>query len=110
MNVLTASPHQRVDICLKRNGIYDLFDYVWSCDDFQTTKSDPQIYVSAVNRIGVDVSDAVFFDDNINAINTAKQAGLFTVGVYDPSGEEFKTQLTESTDVYIDSFLNVPTL
>lgn len=110
LNVLTASPHQRLDVCLKRNGVYDLFDHVWSCDDFQTTKSDPQIYVRAANRIGTTVSDTVFFDDNINAINTAKQAGLFTVGVYDPSGDSFKAELMETADVYIDSFLRVPTL
>ena len=110
LNVLTASPHQRLDICLQHNGIYDLFDHVWSCDDFQTTKSDPRIYTEAVKRIGVPVERAVFFDDNVNAIQTARQAGLFTVGVYDPSGEEFKAQLAEIADVYINSFLSVPAL
>ena len=34
VNVLTASPHKFLDICLKRNGIYDLFEEVWSIDDF----------------------------------------------------------------------------
>ena len=46
LNVLTASPHTTLDPCLKRIGIYDIFDNVWSCDDFGTTKADPNIYIS----------------------------------------------------------------
>ena len=104
LNVLTASPHKMVDVCLKRNGIYDLFDNVWSCDDFGTTKSDPGIYTEAVKRIGVELGDAVFFDDNIGAVKTAVEAGLYTVAVYDPSGADFADQLAETADLYIESF------
>ena len=39
LNVLTASPHIMLDCCLIRLGLYDLFDNVWSCDDFGTSKS-----------------------------------------------------------------------
>lgn len=39
LNILTASPHRVLDVCLKRIGIYDLFTNVWSCDDFQTIKA-----------------------------------------------------------------------
>ena len=52
LNVLTASPHLTMDPCLKRLGMYELFDNVWSCDDFKTTKADPQIYVMAAQRLG----------------------------------------------------------
>ena len=104
LNVLTASPHKMLDVCLKRNGIYDLFDNVWSCDDFATTKADPQIYVEVAKKIGVDVADAVFFDDNINAIKTAAKAGMHTVGVYDDSGVDFKEELKSVADWYVDSF------
>lgn len=105
LNVLTASPHKMLDPCLKRNGIYDFFDNIWSCDDFGMTKSDTRIYKEAVKRIGVKESDTVFFDDNIGAISTASQAGLYTVGVYDKSGEDFAENLKEQCDVYIKSFI-----
>ena len=29
---------------------FEFFDNVWSCDDFDTTKSDPQIYRDAVSK------------------------------------------------------------
>ncbi len=104
LNILTASPHKMLDPCLKRNGIYDLFDNVWSCDDFGTTKSDVEIYKSAAAKIGAKESDIAFFDDNICAIETAKQAGLYTVGVYDDSAKDFCEQLKTVSDLYILSF------
>ncbi|MBQ7821426.1 MAG: HAD family phosphatase [Clostridia bacterium] len=104
LNVLTASPHKMLDPCLKRNGIFDLFDNVWSCDDFGTTKSDTKIYKDAVKRMGTKENETVFFDDNIGAIETASKAGLYTVGVYDESGKDFTAQLKDISDAYIETF------
>ncbi len=107
LNVLTASPHENLDPCLKRLSVYDLFDNVWSCDDFSATKADPAIYVAAAERVGTTVDACAFFDDNIRAVTTAKTAGMFTVGVYDPSGESFAEELKATADRYIHSFADI---
>ncbi len=104
LNVLTASPHDTLDPCLKRIGIYDIFDNVWSCNDFGTNKSDPNIYHEAARRIGVPVSDVLFLDDNLNADRTAKEAGMQVYGVYDPSSDEYTDEIKEVTDGYIYDF------
>lgn len=103
VHVLTASPHKMVDPCLLRLGLFDLFDNVWSTDDFGRSKSDPEIYREAARRIGVDVSDVVFFDDNLTAIRTARQAGLYAVGVYDASSEKLEKQIRCAADRYVRS-------
>lgn len=104
LNVLTASPHPMLDPCLKRLGIYDLFTNVWSCEDFNTTKSDPEIYRMAAEKIGVAASDIIFLDDNYNADKTAKSAGMIVYGVYDPSSAEFEEEIRSITDKYIHNF------
>ena len=104
LNVLTASPHITLDACLKRLGIFDLFDNVWSCDDFGTTKSDPQIYKMAAQRMGERVEDILFLDDNLNADITAKAAGMRVCGVYDKSSEEYTEEIKAATDFYIYDF------
>ena len=76
LNVLTASPHAVLDPCLKRIGIFDLFDNVWSCDDFATSKADPAIYRMAAERMGTTVDRVLFLDDNYNADKTAVEAGM----------------------------------
>ena len=110
LHVLTASPHKMVDPCLKRLGIYDLFDNVWSTDDFGMPKSNPEIYREAVRRIGAEITDAVFFDDNINAVKTARVAGLYTVGVYDATGEDFADEMKTAADRYFSTFAGAPLL
>lgn len=104
LNVLTAIPHKMLDPCLKRNGIYDFFENVWSCDDFGLTKADVQIYKEALKLPGAKAEETVFFDDNIGAVQTAKQAGLYTVAVYDESAKRFSEKLKKIADAYIISF------
>ena len=104
LHVLTASPHTMLDPCLKRLGIFELFDNVWSCDDFNTTKANPEIYKMAAERIGAPVGEVIFLDDNYNADKTAKQAGMVVYGVYDDSSAEFEEEMRELTDRYIKNF------
>ena len=104
LNVLTASPHMTLDPCLKRLDMYDLFDNVWSCDDFATTKADPEIYRMVAQRLGTTVENVWFLDDNINADKTAKQAGMMVCGVYDDSSADMVEQMKAATDRYIYDF------
>jgi len=110
LNILTASPHITLDACLKRLGIFDWFDHVWSCDDFATTKSDPAIYKAAAEQMGVPVERVLFLDDNLNADMTAKAAGMTVCGVYDASSAEYAEQMKEQTDFYIEDFSRLPAI
>ena len=104
LNVLTASPHITLDACLKRLGLFELFDNVWSCDDFSTTKADPRIYVMVAQQLGKPVEEILFLDDNLNADRTAKSAGMRVCGVFDPSSAEYVEEMKQATDYYIYDF------
>jgi HAD superfamily hydrolase (TIGR01509 family) len=107
LNILTASPHELLDPCLKRLGLYDLFDNVWSCEDFQTTKSDPEIYRRAAGKIGVPVNEMIFLDDNYNADKTAKEAGAIVYGVFDETSAEYAQEIKAVTDKYVTDFIEL---
>ena len=96
LNVLTASPHLVLDPCLKRLGLYDLFDNVWSCDDFATTKANPEIYRMAAQRLGKPVDE----EDALQML-TALQGRHHTVctGVTVRQGDHIVTE-SETTEVY----------
>ena len=104
LNVLTASPHDTLDPCLKRLGIFDLFDHVWSCNDFGTTKADPAIYRMAAEQMGVAVDEVTFLDDNYHADKTAKAAGMRVIGVFDESSRASADQIRAVADAYIHDF------
>ena len=104
LNVLTASPHITLDACLKRLGMWELFDNVWSCDDFNTTKADPQIYIRAAEKMDTTAENVLFLDDNLNADQTAKAAGMQVCGVYDESSKDYVAQMKAANDYYIYNF------
>ena len=110
LNVLTASPHITLDACLKRLDMWELFDNIWSCDDFQTGKTDPNIYTMAAQRLGLSTDEVLFLDDNYNADKAAKAAGLTVCGVYDDSSKEYESAMREITDHYIYSLSELLTL
>ncbi len=110
LNVLTASPHITLDACLKRLGMWELFDNIWSCDDFHATKADPNIYRMAAQRLNTPVEKVLFLDDNLDADKTAKSAGMPVCGVYDPSSEDYVQQIKAAADYYINDFSELPDL
>lgn len=110
LNILTASPHAVLDVCLFRLGITDLFTNVWSCDDFGTTKSDVNIYKMAAESIGVPIGEILFLDDNYNADRTAAIAGMRVCGVYDDSSRDYENEIRGVTDHYITTFSEILTL
>lgn len=99
--ILTASPHKMVDDCLKRLGLFDLFDKIWTSEDFNLTKVDPEIYRLAANEIDVPIEKCVLADDSIGALKTAKKAGMKIIGVYDKSAEEYEDEIREISDLYV---------
>lgn len=102
--ILTASPLRFVKPCFERIGVLDLFDNVWSCDDFGLIKSDPTIYLKAAERMGLAPAEIAFFDDSIHSVAAAKAAGLYTVGIYDEVAKAFVGQMKETADVYLEDF------
>lgn len=101
LNVLTASPHSMLDPGLKRVGLYGMFENVWSCDDFGIGKDNPEIYRLAAEKLGVSVGEVIFLDDSIEAIKTARAAGMETCGVYDPSSADLVTEMMCEADGYV---------
>jgi len=104
VNLLTASPRKMVEPCMRRVGVWELFDNVWSTDDFGLPKSGTEIYHKACARLGVTTADAVFFDDNAGAIKAGVESGLYTVAVSDATDEPYKEVIKATCSRYIETF------
>jgi len=104
LHVLTANSRAYLDNCLKRWHVYDLFENLWTIDDFGLTKDNPEIYRQAARRLGADVSCCTMLDDNIKAISTAKEAGLHTIGVYDYTSRSTEPAMRQTAERYIYDF------
>lgn len=98
---LTAGMHVLFDDCLKRLGLWELFDYCWSSDDFPYKKSEPAIYKEVAKRLRLDVSECAMVDDSVGALIPAKEAGMATVGIYDDFSKANEPVMRGLADRYI---------
>lgn len=106
LNILTASPHELLDPCIKRLQWEGLFDNCWSAEDFGMKKSKPEIYLVVSEKLNKRPEDCCMVDDNINALYAAKQAGLKVFAVYDSHSAEYEQEIRSFVDKYISSFEN----
>ena len=52
-------------------------------DDVKNGKPDPEVFLIAAKKLGLDPKDCVAFEDSINGIKSAHSAGMTTVMVPD---------------------------
>lgn len=104
LSVFTASPHIVTDICLKNNGVFHLFDNVWTVDDIGLPKSETACFEKLAARLNCKVRDINFFDDNMIAITTSHKAGCNTYAVYDSQTDEEIESIKQSVGRFIRSF------
>jgi HAD superfamily hydrolase (TIGR01509 family) len=69
---------------LERLGLRAQWDAVRTREDVARTKPAPDLYLAAVKALGVAPHETVAFEDSMNGIAAAKDAGLLCVAV--PNG------------------------
>ena len=104
LSILTAGPHLTLDPCLKRLGIWELFDNVWSCDDIGADKGCPETFFKVAALLSRPIGEVIFLDDSPKALRTAKAAGITACGVYDESAAAYEAEMRSFCDRYIYSF------
>ncbi len=107
VGLVTAATIGRILPCLARNGMTGWFHFILNCDHVGLPKTDPAIYRMALEHFGVEPSEAVFFDDNLTAIRTAKSLGIATVGVYDAHADNTWEQMQAEADATVTDFTDL---
>jgi HAD superfamily hydrolase (TIGR01509 family) len=81
MGVASSSPCKWVLGHLQERGLRDHFECVLAADDVGITKPDPDLYLTALDCLGVSSREAIAFEDSPNGVLAAKSAGLYCVAV-----------------------------
>jgi len=75
----SSSSREWVESFLKKLNIYEYFSVIKTKDDVKKVKPDPELYLKAIEEIGVQVSEAISFEDSLNGLIAATKAGLHCV-------------------------------
>lgn len=98
MCVASATAEDLMDHCLTRLGVEQYFSFLLSCETVGAGKNYPNVYWEAAERLGEQPKDIAVFEDALYAVNTAKQAGFYTVAVRDDSNQPYWESLTALAD------------
>lgn len=105
MAIATSLQRNLLEPCLKRNGVFDLFDDFLICDELASQgKFEPTVYLAAAKSLGENIKDCVVFEDISIGVKTAKQAGAYTIGVKDEYNRESFAKVQDAADMCIESF------
>lgn len=102
--VATASDRALYEPCLKRNGIYDLFDVFTQSDEVERGKGFPDVYELAARRCGCDVLSCVVFEDVAEAVRGALMGGFYTVGVRDEASRADEQYIRDNCSLFINDY------
>ncbi len=81
VGVASSSDRGWVEGYLRRFSLMDYFDSICTREDVTIVKPDPEIYLKAMERLGVKGHEAIAFEDSPNGAMAAKRAGLYCVVV-----------------------------
>lgn len=107
LGVLTASDGKLARAALENNGVADYFDFIMDCSDAGYSKNTPESFLKAVEMLETTAADTVVFEDSLHAINASKEAGLYTVGIYDEAAESDRKEIIDGSDLYVDSLEDI---
>ena len=104
MCVASATDRQLVEMVLKKNGLFEYFSEIFTCNSVGAGKDEPLIYEKALEHLGTPKEETLVFEDAFFSIKTAKSAGFTVVGVYDASAERFSSEIKSLVDYYITDY------
>lgn len=101
MCVASSTSPALIDVCLRRLGVRDYFQFLLSSEEVGVGKSKPDVYLEAARRLGGKPENTFVFEDLLFAVKTAKSAGFPVVAVYDRESAGDREALEALADCYI---------
>lgn len=80
------------------------FDAILTAEDFSASKPDPDCYLKAAQRLGVQIDGCVVFEDSINGLNAGRSARMKVVGLTTTNPVE---RIAPLSDIQIPNYLGI---
>ena len=101
--IATASHRRHIEAALRRCGMEDHFEAIFTCGEVGHGKDEPAIFRTAMEHSGADRTTTVIFEDALHGVQTAKADGFRVAAVFDPS-EKRQGEVCRLADWYLEDF------
>lgn len=100
--VVTSSNQPKMESVYRHQPRFrQLFDAILTSEDFAYSKPDPDCYLKAAQRLGVQIDECVVFEDSINGLKSGKAAGMKVVGLTTTNPED---RIRDLSDIQISDY------
>jgi beta-phosphoglucomutase len=79
--VASAAPRANIDVILAALSAAHVFQAIVSAEDVHRGKPDPEVYLTAASRVGVQPEKCIVVEDAVAGIEGAQRAGMRSIGV-----------------------------
>lgn len=83
--VASNSIRNTIDVLMKKCALDKYLEFFLSNEDVKKGKPDPEIYNSAISKLGLNPDECVIVEDNPNGIAAARASGANVLQVAEPS-------------------------
>ena len=104
MAVASSSNRNWVEGYLSKLGLRQYFSVVCTSDDVRNVKPDPELFLLSANRLRLQPSETIVFEDSPSGIRAAKSAGTYCIAI---PNEITKTMDLSLADRIATSFLEL---
>lgn len=84
-----------------RLGVWQYIDACAFSAEVGVNKSNPDVYLLAAKRLGVEPKDCTVYEDILRGISGAKKGGFRTCAIYDSANDADIEELKKTADKYI---------
>jgi len=86
--IASSSSRQALDAVVSRFEMHERFQFILAAEDIVRGKPDPEIYLAAAERFGVQPAEILVLEDSQNGCRAGASAGAFVVAVPGPHSRE----------------------
>jgi beta-phosphoglucomutase len=81
--VASSAPRLNVEVVLEAIGLAGMFQAIVSAEDVHRGKPDPEVFLAAAARLGVEPARSIVVEDAAAGVEAARRAGMRSIGVRD---------------------------
>jgi HAD superfamily hydrolase (TIGR01509 family) len=101
VGLASSSDRRWINDHLRRIGLLDQFDCIFTSDDVKRAKPSPDLYLANLTTLGLNGKEAVVFEDAPMGIKASKAAGTYCVAVANQITRDLNLS---QADIILNSF------
>ena len=81
--VASNSIKNTIEVMMNKSNLHKYLDFFMSNEDVKKPKPDPEIYIKAIDKLGISPKECLIVEDNKNGLKAAMDSGAFVLKVDD---------------------------